>query len=124
MARLLVVEDDNSVRELAARALERAGHSVETASDGEEGLSRIVEAEGGYDLVVSDIRMPAMDGIEMSQKAVARYPGLKIMLVTGFADQRERAEELDGVIVDVLLKPFSLASIRDTVAKNLAFAPA
>jgi two-component system cell cycle response regulator CpdR len=124
MARLLLVEDDESVRQLAARALERAGHSVETACDGEEGLARIVDAEGRYDLVVSDIRMPAMDGIEMSKQAAARYPGLKIMLVTGYADQRERARELDGIIVDVLLKPFSLASIRDTVAKNLAFIPA
>jgi two-component system cell cycle response regulator CpdR len=124
MARILVVEDDDSVRQLAARALERAGHSVDTACDGEEGLQLIVDAEGRYDLVVSDIRMPAMDGIEMSRQAAARYPGLRIMLVTGFADQRERASELDGIIIDVLLKPFSLASIRDAVATNLTLAPA
>jgi two-component system cell cycle response regulator CpdR len=124
MPRLLVVEDDDSVRQLAARALERAGHSVDTACDGDEGLQLIVEAEGRYDLVVSDIRMPAMDGIEMSRQAAARYPGLRIMLVTGFADQRERASDLDGIIVDVLLKPFSLASIREAVAKNLSPVPA
>lgn len=124
MAKLLVVEDDDPVRQLAARALERAGHTVDTACDGEEGLQRIVEAAGGYDLVVSDIRMPAMDGIEMSRQAAARYPGMRIMLVTGFADQRERASDLDGIIVDVLLKPFSLASIREAVAKNLALVPA
>jgi CheY-like chemotaxis protein len=124
MPRLLVVEDDDSVRQLAARALERAGHSVDTACDGDEGLQLIVEAEGRYDLVVSDIRMPAMDGIEMSRQAAARYPGLRILLVTGFADQRERASDLDGIIVDVLLKPFSLASIRETVAKNLTPVPA
>jgi len=119
MSRILVVEDDDSVRQLAARALERAGHSVETACDGAEGLDRIVEEEGNYDLVVSDIRMPAMDGIEMAKTAAARFPGLRIMLVTGFADQRERAADLDGVVVDVLLKPFTLASIRDTVARHL-----
>jgi two-component system cell cycle response regulator CpdR len=124
MPRLLVVEDDDSVRQLAARALERAGHSVDTACDGDEGLQLIVEAEGRYDLVVSDIRMPAMDGIEMSRQAAARDPGLRIMLVTGFADQRERASDLDGIIVDVLLKPFSLASIREAVAKNLSPVPA
>lgn len=124
MPRLLVVEDDDSVRQLAARALERAGHSVDTACDGDEGLQLIVEAEGRYDLVVSDIRMPAMDGIEMSRQAAARYPGLRIMLVTGFADQRERASDLDGIVVDVLLKPFSLASIREAVAKNLSPVPA
>lgn len=120
MARLLVVEDDESVRQLAARALQREGHQVEVACDGEEGLTRIVQAGGDYDLVVSDIRMPILDGIEMSRKAAARFPEIKIMLVTGYADQRERAAELEGVVVDVLLKPFTLASIRDVVAKNLA----
>ena len=53
--RLLLVEDDESVRTLAARALEKAGHLVEIACDGEEGLSRIVDAQGRYDLIVSDI---------------------------------------------------------------------
>lgn len=124
MARLLVVEDDDSVRQLAARALMRAGYEVDMACDGAEGLERIVAAEGRYDLVVSDIRMPIMDGIEMSHKAAARFPGLRILLVTGFADQRERAADLDGIIVDVLLKPFTLASIRDAVAKHLAPVPA
>ena len=124
MARLLVVEDDESVRQLAARALQREGYQVDVACDGEEGLARIVQAGGGYDLVVSDIRMPAMDGIEMSHQAVTRYPGIRIMLVTGYADQRERAAELDGVVKDVLLKPFTLASLRDVVARNLARATA
>ena len=120
MAKLLIVEDDDSVRDLAARALARAGHSIETACDGEEGLSRIVDAGGRFDLVVSDIRMPCMDGIEMAKSAAAKFPGLKIMLVTGYADQRERAEELNGVVVDVLMKPFTLNSIRETVERNLA----
>ena len=124
MARLLVVEDDESVRQLASRALQREGHQVDIACDGEEGLTRIVQAGGDYDLVVSDIRMPILDGIEMSRKAAARFPDIKIMLVTGYADQRERAAELEGVVVDVLLKPFTLASIRDVVAKNLALARA
>ncbi len=120
MAKLLIVEDDESVRVLAARALERAGHTIEVACDGEEGLMRIVDAGGQFDLVVSDIRMPAMDGIEMAKNAAARFPGLKIMLVTGYADQRERADELNGVVIDVLMKPFTLSSIRETVERNLA----
>jgi CheY-like chemotaxis protein len=124
MGRILIVEDDDSVRQLAARALARVGHEVETACDGAEGLNRIIAAGGGYDLIVSDIRMPIMDGIEMSHRAAARFSGLRILLVTGFADQRERADELDGVIVDVLLKPFTLASIREVVARHLAPAEA
>lgn len=120
MARILIVEDDEPVRSLAARALERDGHSVDTAGDGEIGLDLIRAASGGYDLVVSDIRMPGMDGIAMAQAAVKAFPSLRIMLVTGYAEQRERAAELDGVIVDVVQKPFTLTQIREKVREHLA----
>jgi two-component system cell cycle response regulator CpdR len=120
MAKLLIVEDDASVRTLSARALERAGHDVATAADGAQGLALIRAALGGYDLVVSDIRMPEMDGIEMAKAAAAGFPAIRIMLMTGYADQRERAEELDGIILDVVQKPFSLAEIRARVEQALA----
>ena len=119
MARLLIVEDDESVRALAARALERDGHTIDTAADGEEGLDRFVAAQGAYDLVVSDIRMPGMDGIEMARAAVARFPSLKILLITGYAEQRERAAELEGVVVGVVNKPFTLPQIRDEIARAM-----
>src|SRR5689334_6545885 len=111
MAKLLIVEDDESVRTLAARALERDGHSVAVAADGAQGLALIQQNRGGYDLVVSDIRMPEMDGIEMATAAAKQFPAMKIMLMTGYADQRERAEELNGIILDVVQKPFTLAEI-------------
>jgi CheY-like chemotaxis protein len=124
MARILIVEDDESVRMLAARALETAGHAIAVAEDGERGFARISEAAGGFDLVVSDIRMPGMDGIEMAKAVAKRFPGLRILLVTGYADQRERAADLNGVVVDVLLKPFTLADIRARVARALSQATA
>jgi DNA-binding NtrC family response regulator len=120
MAKLLIVEDDASVRTLSARAFERAGHSVDMAEDGAQGLALIVEAQGGYDIVISDIRMPEMDGIEMAKEAALKFPGLKIVLMTGYADQRERAEELNGIILDVVQKPFTLAEIRSRVEQALA----
>ncbi|RWC30448.1 response regulator [Mesorhizobium sp.] len=120
MAKLLIVEDDESVRTLAARALERAGHMIDIAADGAQGLALIRAARGGYDLVVSDIRMPEMDGIQMAKAAAALFPAMKILLMTGYADQRERAEELNGVIVDVVQKPFTLAEIRARVEQALA----
>jgi two-component system, cell cycle response regulator CpdR len=120
MAKILIVEDDDSVRTLSARALEKAGHSVDMECDGAAGLRRIESMNGGYDLVVSDIRMPEMDGIELAKSAAAKFPKLRIMLVTGYADQRERADELNGVIVDVVQKPFTLAEIRSRVEKSLA----
>jgi len=120
MAKLLIVEDDDSVRTLAARALERDGHNVTTATDGARGLDMIRQALGGYDLVVSDIRMPEMDGIEMATAAAREFPTMKIMLMTGYADQRERAEELNGIILDVVQKPFTLAEIRTRVGRALS----
>ncbi|MCF6100952.1 response regulator [Mesorhizobium muleiense] len=120
MAKLLIVEDDESVRTLAARALERAGHMIDIAADGAQGLALIRAARGGYDLVVSDIRMPEMDGIHMAKAAASLFPAMKILLMTGYADQRERAEELNGVIVDVVQKPFTLAEIRARVEQALA----
>ncbi|RUY75214.1 response regulator [Mesorhizobium sp. M7A.F.Ca.CA.001.10.2.1] len=104
---------------MAARALERAGHTIDIAADGAQGLSLIQAARGGYDLVVSDIRMPEMDGIEMAIAAAALFPSIKIVLMTGYADQRERAEELNGIILDVVQKPFTLAEIRSRVERAL-----
>ncbi len=123
MTRILVVEDDDSVRALVTRALQSAGYEVEQAADGAQGLEMIEAVDAGYDLVVSDIRMPEMDGIEMSKEAARRFPGIRIVLMTGYADQRERAEELDNIIVDVILKPFTLTDFRTVVAKALGRGP-
>jgi two-component system, cell cycle response regulator CpdR len=120
MTNILIVEDDVSVRTLAARALERAGYTIEQAGDGASGLDRIRARGGNFDLVVSDIRMPEMDGIEMAKAAASLYPGIRIMLVTGYADQRERAEELNGIVLDVVQKPFTLAEIRGRIDRALA----
>ena len=119
MAKILIVEDDESVRTLAARALERAGHAIEQAGDGASGLARIRASGGGFDLIVSDIRMPEMDGIEMAKAAASFYPGLRIMLVTGYADQSERAADLQGVVVDVVQKPFTLAELKERVKRAI-----
>jgi two-component system cell cycle response regulator CpdR len=120
MAKILIVEDDESVRSFTARAIAASGHEVETAEDGDIGLETIRKAEGGYDLVLSDIRMPAMDGIEMAMRAASEFPGLKILLMTGYAEQRERAADLAQVIIDVVPKPFTLLEIRTKVQQAIA----
>ena len=118
MARILIVEDDESVRSFTARAIAGSGHQVETAEDGDLGLASIRDA-GGFDLVLSDIRMPAMDGIEMAKRAASEFPGLRILLMTGYAEQRERAADLAAVIIDVVPKPFTLLQIRESVQAAL-----
>ncbi len=120
MSKLLIVEDDESVRMFTARALMASGHTVETAADGEDGLMAIRNAQGGFDLVLSDIRMPIMDGIEMAKHAATAFPGLRILLMTGYAEQRERASDLERIILDVVPKPFTLAEIRSKVTTALA----
>lgn len=119
MAKILVIDDDDSVRHFTARAIAFEGHETATASDGLEGLELIRQAEGGFDLILSDIRMPAMDGIELAKSAHAEFPGLRLMLMTGYAEQRERAADLEHVVIDVISKPFSLAEMRKRVNEAL-----
>lgn len=120
MAQILVVDDDASVRGFTARALALDGHQVDEADDGDLALDQITERAGAYDLVLSDIRMPAMDGIAMAKNAVKDFPDLRILLMTGFAEQRERAADVDRIVIDVVSKPFTLAEIRGAVNHALA----
>lgn len=123
MARILLVDDEEPVRGFLKRGLEMDGHQVETAIDGADGLDRLVETGGGFDLLLTDIRMPLMDGIALALAAKRDYPDLTILLMTGFADQRERAKGLESIVEDVLTKPFSLADLRTTVARVLEARP-
>ncbi|WFU08448.1 response regulator [Rhizobium sp. CB3090] len=118
MAKILITEDEDSLRTFVARALRLDGHETEEAADGAEGLEKL--RQGAYDLLLSDIRMPVMDGIELAHQAASTCPGMKILLMTGYAEQRERADDLMEKIVDVVSKPFALPDIRKAVARALA----
>lgn len=114
MARILIVDDEASVRMPLRRALELDGHFVSEAGDGAEGLSRLSD-EDGIELLISDIRMPIMDGIALTLAVAAERPGFPIVLMTGYAEQRERATELQGLVEDVLSKPFALNEFRAAI---------
>ncbi|MET0924341.1 MAG: response regulator [Xanthobacteraceae bacterium] len=115
MARILIAEDEESLRSFIARALIQDGHTVTTANDGAEALDVLTRERGAFELLLTDIRMPVMDGIALALAAARDHPAVTIMLMTGFADQRERAHGLDALIHDVIAKPFSLATIRSAV---------
>ena len=119
MARILLAEDDEALRALCARALTTDGHDVSTASDGGEALEVIGSADANFDLLLTDIRMPIMDGIALALAAARDYPTLTILLMTGYADQRERAHGLDAIIHDVISKPFSVQTLRGAVTEAL-----
>jgi DNA-binding response OmpR family regulator len=108
MARILVAEDDDNVRSFVVRALKQACHEVTEAEDGGLAAEIVADKQGQFDLLLSDIKMPVMDGIALAISVAAQYPGLTILLMTGFADQRERAHGLEALIYDVVPKPFSL----------------
>lgn len=119
MARILVTEDDEAVRTFVSRALELDGHDVTKAEDGSEALDILTGHDGAFDLLLTDIKMPIMDGIALSLNVARDWPNLTILMMTGYADQRERANGLDALVHDVINKPFSLAEIRKAVASAL-----
>ncbi len=123
MARILVAEDDDVVRTFVVRALTHAGHVVTEAEDGGIAAEICEEQAGAFDLLLSDIKMPVMDGIALALNVAAAYPDLTILLMTGFADQRERAHGLEALIYDVVPKPFSLQALLEKVADALAGKP-
>lgn len=123
MAKILIAEDDDNVREFVSRALRHAGYEVVEAEDGGLASEIIAEQDGQFDLLLSDIKMPVMDGIALALSVAASHPDLTIVLMTGFADQRERAHGLDQLIYDVIPKPFTLQALMDKVSDALENKP-
>ena len=120
MPRVLIADDEASMRALVARAIAMDGHETVTAQDGAEALEILTRDNGAFDLLLTDIQMPIMDGIALALSAARDFPDLTILLMTGFADQRERASNLEALVHDVITKPFSVADIRTAVADALA----
>lgn len=119
MARVLIADDEEPMRLLVSRAIAMDGHDTTTAQDGAEALEILTREDGRFDLLLTDIKMPVMDGIALALAAARDFPKLTILLMTGFADQRERASGLDAIVHDVVTKPFSVADIRTAVADAL-----
>ncbi len=120
MARILIAEDEEAIRSLIARALKQDGHEVITANDGAQALDVLGRENGAFELLLTDIRMPVMDGIALAHAAARAHPDVTILLMTGYADQRERANGLDALVFDVIAKPFSLGTVRRAVSDALA----
>ncbi len=116
--RILVVEDEDMVRTVAERALSRAGYSVVTAADGEEGLAAIAN-DGEFDLVVSDVVMPGMDGPAMVRAIRNARPNLPVLFMSGYAEEQLRSE-IDVEAMHFISKPFSVQQIGEKVGEVLA----
>ena len=119
MARVLIADDEEPVRGLIGRALTEDGHDVVTSADGTEALDLLLQENGAFDLLLADIKMPGMDGIALALAVARDFPKLPILLMTGYADQRERVSGLQALICDVIAKPFAVAEIKFAVASAL-----
>ncbi|HYF23416.1 MAG TPA: response regulator [Caulobacteraceae bacterium] len=117
MSRILLAEDDDSLRGFLARALERAGHEVRVCADGDEAVGAL--GDGPWDLLLTDIVMPGTDGIEVAREAAARQPDLRIMFITGFAAVALSAAQASPQ-AKVLSKPVHLRDLVAEVEKMVA----
>jgi two-component system cell cycle response regulator CpdR len=117
MPRILLAEDDESLRGFLCRALERAGYDVTACADGDEAAARL---DQDWDLLLTDIVMPGLDGIEVARQAAARQPGLRIMFITGFAAVALAAGESAPPGAKVLSKPIHLREIVTEVERMIA----
>ena len=120
MPRILIADDEEWMRTLVARAIAMDGHDTVTAEDGAEALEALSREPGAFDLLLTDIQMPVMDGIALALAAARDFPDLTILLMTGFAAQRERASGLHAIVHDIVTKPFTVAEIRAAVTSALA----
>ena len=120
--RILVVDDEASIRDLCMRVLTRAGFQVATASTGEDAVSRLQDES--VDLVISDIRMPGMSGLEVLEAAKALYPSIHVVLITGFGTPQTLERARQSGADRVLTKPFNptelLAAVREILPNHAA----
>ena len=118
MARILLAEDDDSLRSFLALNLKRAGHEVEAYEDGDtawEALERTA-----FDLLLTDIVMPGLDGIELARRAADHDPAMKIVFITGFAAVALSKASAAPAQAKVLSKPFHLRDLVSEVERVIA----
>lgn len=118
MSRILLAEDDETMRKFLARSLEKAGYQVVSVSQGTDALPLL--AGGGFDLLLTDIVMPGMDGIELARRATKMHPDLLVMFITGFAAVAMDKSKERPAHSKVLQKPFHLKDLVDEVDRLFA----
>ncbi len=116
--RILLAEDDDSMRAFLERAIQRAGYDVVAVDRGTSALPHI--AGGNFDLLLTDIVMPEMDGIELAQRAAALAPKMRVMFITGFAAVALAKNSGAPEGARVLSKPFHLRELTGEIERMLA----
>ncbi len=117
---VLLVEDEEAVREALHRTLERLGLTVLSASGPGSALGMVTAWEGPLDLVLSDVVMPEMDGVELAHRLLALRPGLRILLMTGYAERTVLEASRDPRILGILPKPFTPSDLERALREALS----
>jgi two-component system cell cycle response regulator CpdR len=117
MGKILIAEDERSVQAFVERALRHCGHETVTVGDGLAALAALRSET--FDLLLTDIVMPGLDGIALALKASKDYPKMRILLMTGYASERQRAHNLESLVHRVIAKPFTLDEICAAIAAEL-----
>lgn len=126
MARILLAEDDKSMLNFLMIALQRAGHTVVARTNGTDALDALEEENTPpFDLLLTDIVMPGLDGLELAHKTTEKYPDMKVMFITGFAamaleDHRKRGKKQKRRTPQILSKPFHLNDLVSRVEELLS----
>jgi excisionase family DNA binding protein len=115
--RVLVVDDEASIRELLTRTLALTEYDVEAVADGRTGLDRL--RQGPYDLLIADLRMPGMDGLTLIREARRLQPGLRVIIITGYSSEASAIEAVNLGVVGYLVKPFRVPLVLSAVARAL-----
>lgn len=115
MARVLLAEDDGAMLDMVQRALTGDGHTVVATHDGQEALDAL-NGGASFDVMLTDIHMPSVDGISLAKAAVQKLPKLKIVLMSAYTDTAI-PDAVKGNISEVLSKPLALDKVRAAVKK-------
>lgn len=118
MARILLAEDDDSLRQFLVSNLSRAGHEVVARGDGDSAWEEL--EHGAFDLLLTDIVMPGLDGIELARRGAEADPAMKIVFITGFAAVALSAQSQAPKDAKVLSKPFHLKDLVAEVERVIA----
>ena len=115
--RVLIVDDEESIRELLTKALELAEYEVEAAADAHAAIDRL--RLGSYDLLIADLRMPGMDGLALIREARRLHPSLAVIIITGYSSEATAIQAVNLGVGGYLVKPFRIPQVLSAVARAL-----
>lgn len=116
--RIMIIDDEKIVGDMAKMSLEREGYHVETFLNGDAALTRL--KEGPFDVVVTDLKMKGIDGMEVLKTVKTLYPDTKVIMITAFANLDTAIEALRGDVHDFFPKPVKIKELKVSIARALS----